>query len=210
MNNDESQTPKPQTSLVPKKVFDVMRPGKAPASPNSRNVIMGHKPQVKEDMFIAPSSGSRFASNPNDQRPLMNPSDKVELSPIVSDQDAPVAEPAETEAVATPEKVAMSQVVENPTSPETQEAPPEQGPTAAPEQSLIDEANRLIADDNVVAQTSAPALDHAVVSHHKQGGKWWKWLLLFVLVIIAALAVVNFLVDAEVVTIDVPHTNLIK
>lgn len=210
MNNDESQGPKPQISLTPKKVFDVMRPGKAPASPNSRNVVVGHKPQVKEDMFVTSSSGARLAGNPNDQRPLMNPSDKVELSPIASDQDAPAAEAAETEAVATPEKVAMSQVVENPTSPEAQEASSEHGPAAAPEQSLIDEANKLIADDNVIAQTSAPALDHAVVSHHRQGGKWWRWLLLFVLVIVAALAVVNFLIDAEVVTIDVPHTNLIK
>lgn len=42
----KSSRPAPKQTSV--KVFDVRRPGKAPASPSSRPVVIGHKPEVQE------------------------------------------------------------------------------------------------------------------------------------------------------------------
>ncbi|HEY5667773.1 MAG TPA: hypothetical protein VIR03_01270, partial [Candidatus Saccharimonadales bacterium] len=69
MNNDDTN-PQPNKPQAPpasafgpdKKVFDVMRPGKAPASPTSRPVVIGHKPQVHDDQLV-PSADTRYASN---------------------------------------------------------------------------------------------------------------------------------------------------
>lgn len=56
-----SQPPKPQPPRPRGKVFDVMRPGKAPASPTSRPVVIGHKAgaqaaQLKVSGIGAPES----------------------------------------------------------------------------------------------------------------------------------------------------------
>lgn len=96
MSNEEiNKTPKPGNAAQPlgqKKVFDVMRPGKSPASPTSRPVIVGHKPQVKDDQFV-PSADSRYANeNPLDDHILMEHSDQVDIDP--SDQAAPTEQTA--------------------------------------------------------------------------------------------------------------------
>lgn len=61
-----------------KKVFDVVRPGKVLASPNSRSVIVGHKPQVHDDQFV-PSE--HWASDPTEKKPLMDGRKKITLTP---------------------------------------------------------------------------------------------------------------------------------
>lgn len=55
----------------PKKVFDVMRPGKTAAQATSRPVIVGHKPQVKDPMM----------SNTAEAEALMDSKKKVALQP---------------------------------------------------------------------------------------------------------------------------------
>ena len=89
MNNDDkekSKTPAKKASPAPKKVFDVVRPGKAPAAPNSRNVIVGHKKPVKDDMFVAgkESHGVR-ATNPNQKRDLMDTDKRKSINPVSKD-----------------------------------------------------------------------------------------------------------------------------
>jgi len=91
-----------------KKVFDVVPPGKSVAPPNSRSVIVGHKPPVKDDQFV-PGGGSgggskavegskdaaadggtsigvaettahsRMAGDPFEKRPLMGGHKKLDL-----------------------------------------------------------------------------------------------------------------------------------
>lgn len=79
-----------------KKVFDVVPPGKAPASPNSRSVIVGHKPQVHDDQFV-PSE--HWASDPREKRPLMDGHKKVALMPTGGDRAAQHAEQQEGHAL---------------------------------------------------------------------------------------------------------------
>lgn len=307
MSNDKPQTPKPKTkqqTLTQKKVFDVMRPGKAPASPNSRNVIVGHKKPVKEDMFVAgaESHGSR-ASNPDEDRALMKKTGKVSLAPVSADMEAsapPVrrkeasaaiaalggkATEAQVTATSAPElneaslEIASQEVAAPPSSaqpddtmataplldkkmasaalgqgatepssnnfgPKTEsqpqpstfepqlspeaadsdgqssvaplgDSPSSSGPSATSEahQDGYDTIPQSIHHD-IVAQTSAPMLelDRAVVSHHKHRTRWWTWVMLFFAIIILGLVVLNFLLDAELLTTEmqVPHTDLIN
>lgn len=75
---------------APKKVFDVTRPGKSPASPNSRSVIVGHKPKVQDDQFVAEhtSHTTHWAGDPSEKRALMDSRKKIELNPGSGDLDS--------------------------------------------------------------------------------------------------------------------------
>jgi hypothetical protein len=291
---DENKLSKPTNanSNASKKVFDVMRPGKAPASATSRPVIVGHKAQVKENMFV-PSSGSRFASdNPFDKHNLMSHGKEMSLDDKVSDSSKDASPKsgsvekltAGTETPLLPEKteekqkatqsdestddvVSHEEIVfddlEPGTSPaaeasvvsETESAykkdtkPAVAGdlgliddtPAAKPEKESVDadisdavpaefrqtnevtsmqddskpvevSSNKPLTQDDIVAATGAPMLDHAFVSHHKAHTKWWEWMLIFLLIVVIGLVALNFLIDAEVISLnlDLPHTNLIK
>lgn len=81
----------------PKKVFDVMRPGKTAAGATSRPVIVGHKPQIKDPMM----------SEHDEARPLLDSKQKVAVAPTTT--------PATTEAASPP----VSSIVENTPDPAT-------------------------------------------------------------------------------------------
>jgi hypothetical protein len=301
MSKDEDPKPKPKPknpNPAPKKVFDVMRPGKAPASPNSRNVIVGHKKPVKDDMFVPAGveGHAARATNPYDKHEMMNSEKRRSINPSSKDdtpsappikkplgvpnpkpkpesetapslatplpaaaekkpehdplapqidkefsspanislenksttqvetQPAPVttAPPLEKDPLLdvevekpadkpSPEQVAMSQVVDNPTIEISEPEPSEPAPTPTQETPAEEPAEQPLHHD-IVAQTGAPLLDHAVVSHHKHHTKWWVWVLVFLFIVGLAVVALNFLLDAEVITteVDVPYTNLIK
>lgn len=291
MNKDEpTPTQKPQAPQSSKKVFDVMRPGKAMASPNSRPMISAHKAQVKDDMFV-PGADSRIASgNPFEEKTMMSHKGSKKISTVppqgedksVKAEDTPAAEEQGTEApvemtksteeqapmlpanfpddddddepvsVTTPEPVAAA--IAEPETPEpphsedialAPDEPAEQSPTlddTKSEQDIIasvaaqteptDEID-LEADgpdtdqspapdvlkqdgpmsqDDLLAATGAPVIDHAFVSHHKVRAKWWEWFAIFLMILLLALVALNFLIDADVIktSLDIPHTNLIK
>jgi hypothetical protein len=70
------------------KVFDVRRPGRAPASSTSRPVIVGHKPEVQDS--VAGVSG--IGDAPRQQ--LLSPKKKVGVRPITIAEAAPTQEQA--------------------------------------------------------------------------------------------------------------------
>lgn len=77
---------------VRKKVFDVVPPGKAPASPTSRPVLPGQKPPVADGQFVAVKTAPTLrASDPNAKHNLMDPKKKKSVAPIVSEADVPAA-----------------------------------------------------------------------------------------------------------------------
>jgi hypothetical protein len=66
-----------------KKVFDIVPPGKAMASPNSRSVIVSDKPAVKDEQMVTPHNSTRLAKSADgDKRPLMRSAEKVHLQPV--------------------------------------------------------------------------------------------------------------------------------
>lgn len=271
MSNDRLNKPgKPKTPQTHKKVFDVMRPGKAPASPTSRPVIVGHKPPVADDQFV-PTPHQRIMHDPSEKRPLMDPDKKIGLTPLPGTEESAHVEPSETKPVPDPgppaeadiEKAAAELLTEQPAkksseAPDVFEAsstpdttlPPENPlssmPTAAineakptPEQLAVGQTVDLPADasndsgisktpgatksspspasvfpmtqDDVLAETDAPLIEQAFVSHHKHRTGPLKALLIFTLVLLLVLAAFDFLLDAEVLTTDlnIPHTNIL-
>ena len=104
------------SKIQPKKVFDVMRPGKTAASATSRPVIVGHKPQIKDPMM----------SDRQDEEHLLDSKQKVALEPA---EGAAVPQPPATNVATTP-------VAAEPTAiagPETPAAPETVTPHPAPE-----------------------------------------------------------------------------
>lgn len=277
MNNDDTNnatpnpTPKPAPSpLGQKKVFDVVRPGKAPASATSRPVIVGHKPQVKDDQIVNDKDSNMADDNPlDDSRTLMSHKGGLKLK-------APESVPTEEAEPAKPEMPAQEEQGSTapeamPPAPETPEAamppapaepeqpdialspaadttdsenPPfpaestksEQSPakeTEVPEVFTMDRPAKTeqsespadgsspdgtdsehaaITTEELIAATGAPTLDHAIISHHKAKVPWWEWVLIFLLIVVVGLVAFNFLLDAEVIKLNmsIPHTNLIK
>ncbi|MET1033248.1 MAG: hypothetical protein ABWX94_02005 [Candidatus Saccharimonadales bacterium] len=96
-DKDTSKHSKHKTHKAPKKVFDITRPGKSPASPNSRSVIVGHKPKVQDDQFVAEHT-DKWAGDPSEKRPLMDSRKKIELSPGFEDVDSQFADSGSGEA----------------------------------------------------------------------------------------------------------------
>jgi len=71
---------------LPKKVFDVSRPGKTLAETTSRSVIVGHKPQVQDPMMM----------HPDEQRSLLDAKRKVTVAPSAPDVPEPEQSPVDT------------------------------------------------------------------------------------------------------------------
>lgn len=81
-----SSKAKPAAKTTPGKVFDVRRPGKAPASATSRPVIVGHKPEVQDSVVGVSGVGD------SPRQPLLNPKRRaIGVRPI--DVDTAGAEP---------------------------------------------------------------------------------------------------------------------
>src|SRR6266511_4167737 len=104
MNKDEQPKPKHhQAHKAQKKVFDVTRPGHAPASPNSRSVVVTGTP-VADDQFV-PTAPTLRAADPNAKHELLNAKNRKELQPLSAPTvtDSTAAEAAVRPAEATPE-----------------------------------------------------------------------------------------------------------
>jgi hypothetical protein len=128
MNNEEPEqeqdnNPKPKTFQPSKKVFDVVRPGRSPASATSRPVISSHKPNVPDDQFV-PSANTRLASNPSEKHPLLDGGKKLAIQPISGDGQPEaaatpaVSAPAPAEATAPPAEDKETEPAESPEPPE--------------------------------------------------------------------------------------------
>ena len=119
-----------------KKVFDVVPPGKAPASATSRPVIVGHKPPVADDQFV-PGAPPLRAADPSEEHELLDSKEKKHLeptSPSAGSADKPAkheysaAIPPLTQAkndkpTPTTPATASAPIVSEPTTPMSSEAP---------------------------------------------------------------------------------------
>jgi hypothetical protein len=120
---------------------------------------------------------------------------------IPSTEDAKPWEP--------PTETATEALAETPTAPSDSPVPDGVEQSAAPKPA----SSRPMSHDDVLAETSAPMLEHVIVSHHKaHRTKLWEWLLILVLMVVVAIVAVNFLLDAEIVKtdLDIPHTNWLQ
>lgn len=100
MTKDEAKKSKSKAHSH-KKVFDVTRPGKAPASPTSRPVITGHKPPVQDDQFV-PGTAPLRASDPSEKHDLLDAKQKKDVQPTSSVGAAVSDKPTASVAAAEP------------------------------------------------------------------------------------------------------------
>lgn len=129
-----------QTAASHKKVFDVIRPGKIPASPTSRPVIVKHQPAIQDDQLI-PGAPPLHASDPAQKHPLMDAKQKVELKPLSSEEKSAPPSPIATVADAS-EAIAVKVVSGNASVPSAEEEQPifkATKPTSSPEMAAVEE-----------------------------------------------------------------------
>lgn len=93
----EKEEEKVPTRKTSGKVFDVRRPGKAPAPPTSKPVIIGHKPEAQEAQAAVSGIG--------EARPLMTKR-KIQITPASGSDVAPASEVAPAEEVPASQSVA--------------------------------------------------------------------------------------------------------
>jgi hypothetical protein len=110
------------------KVFDISRPGKAPASPTSRPWVAPTE-AVADDQFV-PGAPSLRASDPNAKHDLMDSKKKKDLQPLTGTSESP----EDTGAAAQ----ASAPLLNN--APEIGEAEVSQSASAAPSAPVVSEA----------------------------------------------------------------------
>jgi hypothetical protein len=89
MNGRPSVPPQRPTPLGGKKVFDIVRPGKVIASPNSRSVVVT-KPPVQDKQVVTAKHTVRLGAAPAAKRPLMSGRNRVQVAPSTSPAVSPV------------------------------------------------------------------------------------------------------------------------
>ena len=204
MNNDNlpEQPTAPSPAAQNGKVFDVVRPGKVPASPTSRPVIVGHAPPVKDDQIIAKTDvGPQLMSH---KHPFA-----LQAPTAAPDAQQPIEEAAAPSSLPSPESVAVASTVAMPTDPEPA---PASANAPAPLVTADDLKSAGMAEDHLLSETGAPMLDHAIVSHHKRPKRIWQILAILLIILLFAAFIANFLLDAGVIdsNLGIPHTNFIS
>jgi hypothetical protein len=193
------------------KVFDVMAPGKAPAHPTSRPVVIGHRQQAQETQVSVSGIGG-----PGPRDNLLDVHQKVELQPaghvdatdetskdLVPHQaehpTSPASEPDSQPAAS--QEDALAVVAMEPESPAPAPLPPE---PASP----VSEQPGNDSVPDIVSPTVE--LDRqVVVSHHTTApSSTWKFVGLIALAVFFALVVLDILLDAGVISSSaIPHTH---
>jgi hypothetical protein len=97
----KTEDKKPAPKKEPGRIFDVSRPGKAAASPTSRPVIMGHKPEAQQAQTsvsgigeASPLLNRKIAIVPGGDRQKENENQPV---PELPPEDVPAGAPSQTE-----------------------------------------------------------------------------------------------------------------
>lgn len=150
--HDPKKTARTKADHHDKKVFDVRRPGRAPASPTSRPVITGHKAPVHDAQFVSGAPLLQPQEQEEDEKPsLLGVKDRKQITPVTEPVATTIPESTqEPQATKGVEEAEKSELPVEPTtapapvksdtqsvpmaavSPPTQPAPVSQPPQPAP------------------------------------------------------------------------------
>lgn len=169
----------PQRPAARRQFFDVVRPGRTPASPTSRPVLPSNQPPVP-DGSMKPSA----------------PAVPAKIAPIVSAPQPPAAPPAPPRPPIAP--AAQASVMPPrpaPQSVQSVSAPQHTAPVAPiPAPALI--------DPPASAQVTEPQQTRA---HHRHS--LWSEVLAIAAIILLIAIILNILADADIINLPIPHTN---
>lgn len=199
-----------------------MAPGKTPASPTSRPIVVGHKSEAQQSQVAVSGIG---AAEPRDTLDFRQ---KIEITPshhLDSAESTPKISVRQKETDRTAIRAATSAMqpsTADATTPQTPEAksrndalaalamdpePPAPAPPAPTQP--IPPIPELPPDDPMHGAAS-PSLDHqVVVSHHTTASaSTWKLFVLLTLAVLFAFLVLDILLDAGAINSSaIPHTN---
>lgn len=210
--------PKSKGSKPSGRVFDVRRPGKAPASPTSRPVVVKHKASAQKAQVAVSGIG---------ETSLMNAKKKINIQPqddasksVAGEQTTkkapePAAKSANTEALAA---TALTKTAEPPKTTPVEDAPlppsaaaPQPDPTLEVDLSQLPDSSGVgMPPEPEPASVPTPELHDIVVSHHAQhSGEGVKVMLLLTVIVLLAFVALNILLDAEFLNWPLPHTDFL-
>ena len=181
------------------RVFDIVRPGHAPANATSRPVIVGH--------------GSHQADPLLAEKNATLPSFAAGEEYLAVTDHAPTG--GDMPAGQTPASGPSSVAPRLPFSP----APPKPTDAAKPQLDSSADADVSMtigeaATNALLADTVAPTLEPVVLSHHRPQRRvsWWSVVGVIAGLLIITLVTLDLLLDAQVVktNLNVPHTHFIK
>lgn len=217
-------------------VFDVRRPGKAPAAATSRPVIVGHKPAAQKAQIAVSGVGEaplilanrKITIVPHDPSAVEEKTDDKPFDPSETPILAPaktIQPPTDPLLTLTPEDKNPPKVEEPATAAPTPVEPPQPpvpppspapAPTPSPTIPPVPPTSLPPAEDQTFDEALAhykidPLFDEhgPVVSHHGSTSSAGKVIGLMLLIILLAAVTLNVLLDMGILTLDgVPHTNL--
>jgi hypothetical protein len=213
MMTDPPQRATPQPPQ--RKVFDVMRPGRAPASATSKPIIVGHKPQVQDN-----SVTTGIAHHP----PLLDGHRKIEINPAAGaarpmtppapqPQSVPPAPaqppqpPVAPQAPAAPSRPLMPPATPVPVVPPLPAVP---APHPATPVHVVQTPSNGEEDDLLDALPApdvAPVKEISISPHVPQPKTMWRWIIPAIIVLLVAAIILDLLLDASFITLSVPHTH---
>lgn len=214
--NQSSDNPirplRPQQRPVERRVFDVMRPGRAPASATSKPVIVNTTPGVQDPLVTMNGVG--------EPRRMLDAKKKIEIKP----SDAAAQATPEPALIAVPDIKSSSSIPEAaPTQPLEAPEPstiPQEIRSSIPEQPAPSDATLppspiepAVTDDDMLDNMPAPIVDeHHVSVSHQIGPRTFPWKLVIMIVIVVLLAVVvlDVLLDADFISWKIPHTRFLQ
>lgn len=206
MNNGSNDRP----SLPPRRgVFDVVRPGRTPASPTSRPVVNNQRPVQDTSVTVGP---------PTAPRGLMDSKQQVSITPPAGFTPSPSAAPRPAPAPAPqphPQPVVVSSTAPLPQNPSAQPAVWQQPVQSQPQtqqhfQQDVGEAAVVgqVAQPGVIQPETLPQHDQqAPVPHQPHHRSVWSEVLAIVAIVLLILVILNILVDADILDLPIPHTN---
>jgi hypothetical protein len=162
MSKDEHQKPKHHAHKTHNKVFDVTRPGRAPASPNSRSVVPSSKPPVADDQFV-PSAPVLLASDPNTKHDLLNAKNRKGIQPlsapaVVSESESASVLPA-NQITDSAESAVSSIETQTPSAPEVTNQPTVSEPVPTTEATSDESLATSLLTDQTPTAPLAPEED---------------------------------------------------
>jgi hypothetical protein len=158
-----------------KKVFDITRPGKAPAAATSRPVLVDHKAPVADDQFVpVKTAPPLLAANPAEKHNLMDGRHRKALMPLAAESEtAPVLKviPSGADAaVPAHSQTADSKVPQKSADAESTGT----SPTPGKEASATEDPGWELDDDEAAAarlvMEQVVDADDGIASHHLHGG----------------------------------------
>lgn len=199
---------------VQRKVFDVMRPGRAPANSTSKPVIVSHKPMIQD-----PSVTMNGVGEP---RSLLSSRQKITITPVDGNTaPQPVAPPAVAPAQPAPSAPVAAPVPASPVAPDLASTPvnvpshPAEAPLPPAPQAAIQPAviHPTPPEDVMLDDMPAPIVDDHVesIAPRSVGPKTfpWKTVILVAAIVLLALAVLDILLDGDFISWNVPHTHFL-